>query len=309
MASHAWPLVFIFEGFIVTVRAHCIMRRSFPLCALLIAFVIGALLTGAADAKRRRRAKRDRAQPHAAREADVGAQGAFSFGDEDEDGGDDDLTGFAAPPPAAGRGGGGGTDMSHEFKKYRTCESCVGAGWGWCPIRRMCGGFANKHCTGTESDLAEGEAEPAAAAVGSWRNTALTTRLWEIIRDADSEALREVLDETPDAHLARSADGRGPLFWAHEFARSDMVQQLLQRGADASARDAQGKRPADVASGATTGTAAPRAQPRGTDMRAEFAKYRDCQSCVGAGWGWCPIRRMCGGFANKHCSGTESDRA
>merc|ERR1711916_156564 len=33
--------------------------------------------------------------------------------------------------------------------------------------------------------------------------------------------------------------------------------------------------------------------------RINFAQWKDCESCVGAGYGWCTIRRICGGFANK----------
>merc|ERR1711916_398568 len=35
--------------------------------------------------------------------------------------------------------------------------------------------------------------------------------------------------------------------------------------------------------------------------RIDFAQWKDCESCVGAGYGWCTIRRICGGFANKRC--------
>merc|ERR1711916_369834 len=35
--------------------------------------------------------------------------------------------------------------------------------------------------------------------------------------------------------------------------------------------------------------------------RIDFAQWKDCESCVGAGYGWCTIRRICGGFANKQC--------
>ena len=33
-----------------------------------------------------------------------------------------------------------------DFKQYQTCENCIDAGFGWCPIRRICGGFANTQC-------------------------------------------------------------------------------------------------------------------------------------------------------------------
>merc|ERR1719378_1859906 len=49
---------------------------------------------------------------------------------------------FSAPPPPSPVG----TDMSAVFAKYTTCTSCVGDGYGWCTIKRKCGGFANKQC-------------------------------------------------------------------------------------------------------------------------------------------------------------------
>eukprot|EP00755_Sulcionema_specki_P007378 Sspe_Gene.38104::Locus_18376_Transcript_1_1_Confidence_1.000_Length_831::g.38104::m.38104/K09584/PDIA6, TXNDC7; protein disulfide-isomerase A6 len=35
---------------------------------------------------------------------------------------------------------------TYDFGKYKTCKDCVAAGFGWCPIRRLCGGFANQEC-------------------------------------------------------------------------------------------------------------------------------------------------------------------
>lgn len=40
----------------------------------------------------------------------------------------------------------------------------------------------------------------------------------------------------------------------------------------------------------------------------DFAKYKDCWSCTGDGWGWCSIRRICGGFANKECGAKDDER-
>merc|ERR1719301_69462 len=39
-----------------------------------------------------------------------------------------------------------GVDMSSTFAKLRTCTDCTAAGYGWCTIKRRCGGFANKEC-------------------------------------------------------------------------------------------------------------------------------------------------------------------
>jgi protein disulfide-isomerase-like protein len=38
------------------------------------------------------------------------------------------------------------------FKQWKECQPCLDAGYGWCPIRRMCGGFANRKCTGDYRD-------------------------------------------------------------------------------------------------------------------------------------------------------------
>jgi len=35
--------------------------------------------------------------------------------------------------------------------------------------------------------------------------------------------------------------------------------------------------------------------------------FDNCKACVGAGHGWCPKQRICGGFVNKECSGAETD--
>jgi protein disulfide-isomerase-like protein len=51
-----------------------------------------------------------------------------------------------------------------DFKQYKSCQPCLDAGYGWCPIRRMCGGFANKKCTGDFRDFVKTEAETAAQA-------------------------------------------------------------------------------------------------------------------------------------------------
>ena len=45
----------------------------------------------------------------------------------------------------------------------------------------------------------------------------------------------------------RSADGRGPLFWAYEAGSGPLVEWLLARGADERARDVIGLLPVDLA--------------------------------------------------------------
>ena len=67
-----------------------------------------------------------------------------------------------APPPASE----GGMDMSSTFAKLRTCQSCVAAGYGWCPNRRKCGGFATEGCGEGENYVAVGEPYAAPSSTG-----------------------------------------------------------------------------------------------------------------------------------------------
>lgn len=44
----------------------------------------------------------------------------------------------------------------------------------------------------------------------------------------------------------RAGDGRGPIFWAHEFYNQKMIDALVAAGADLNARDKGGKTPAQM---------------------------------------------------------------
>ena len=62
----------------------------------------------------------------------------------------------------------------------------------------------------------------------------------------ESEKLKMVLTKNPGLAQIRSADGRGPLWWAYESGNSDIVKLLKMAGAREDARDANGVKPADV---------------------------------------------------------------
>ena len=49
----------------------------------------------------------------------------------------------------------------------RSCSACLAAGYGWCPMRQVCGGFANKVCSGTLTDLPK-PVRPYVADASSW---------------------------------------------------------------------------------------------------------------------------------------------
>merc|ERR1712031_56901 len=71
----------------------------------------------------------------------------------------------------------------------------------------------------------------------AWVNTFVTTRLWEVISKDDMEGLDEMIKANPRVVHARSEDGRGPLFWAYEYGRTEMVKKLEEMGVDATVRD------------------------------------------------------------------------
>jgi hypothetical protein len=84
--------------------------------------------------------------------------------------------------------------------------------------------------------------------VDKWNDTPLTTNLWRVISTGDAEELKELLASDPEAANARSGDGRGALWWAYEYGKKDLIQQLIAAGASTTERDADGKTPAEVTS-------------------------------------------------------------
>ena len=62
-----------------------------------------------------------------------------------------------------------------------------------------------------------------------------------------TRGLEELLEAEPGLVHERSPDGATPLHLAARFDQKDAVELLLERGADPSARDADGRAPEDVA--------------------------------------------------------------
>ena len=73
-----------------------------------------------------------------------------------------------------------------------------------------------------------------------WENTGETTHFWTLIDGNLIDEVRQVLIENPEWVHMRSEDGRGPLFWAYEYGRAEIVDLLLEAGADENAKDASG---------------------------------------------------------------------
>lgn len=79
-----------------------------------------------------------------------------------------------------------------------------------------------------------------------WGNTDTVGKMWELINGADSDGFMALLSEHPESAHLRSADGRGAMFWAHEYGRKGMVMVLRKLGAREDTQDAKGLKPTDI---------------------------------------------------------------
>jgi dolichyl-diphosphooligosaccharide--protein glycosyltransferase len=79
-----------------------------------------------------------------------------------------------------------------------------------------------------------------------WSNTEDTTRMWALISSGRYDELAAWVDHAPPVVEMRAEDGRGPLWWAYEYERPDMVDLLIQGGADPTATDSLGMKPREM---------------------------------------------------------------
>ncbi len=82
----------------------------------------------------------------------------------------------------------------------------------------------------------------------SWADTPTTTNMWRIISGGDVDELKSLLESAPENANVRASDGRGPLWWAYEYGKQEMIAELIKAGAKEAERDADGKTPKEVTS-------------------------------------------------------------
>mmetsp|Transcript_12253 Transcript_12253/g.33980 ORF Transcript_12253/g.33980 Transcript_12253/m.33980 type:complete len:1039 (+) Transcript_12253:220-3336(+) len=80
----------------------------------------------------------------------------------------------------------------------------------------------------------------------NWENSDLTTMFWEIIHENREEEFLALITENPTLVHLRSEDGRGPMFWAHEYGRKNMVRIMKKLRVREDRKDAKGLTPLDV---------------------------------------------------------------
>lgn len=70
--------------------------------------------------------------------------------------------------------------------------------------------------------------------------------MWSAASRRDTRTLKAIIESDPTAAFARSADGRGPLFWAYEFGHQEAIDFLESLGVDQEEEDSTGKTPVQL---------------------------------------------------------------
>merc|ERR1712194_292436 len=79
-----------------------------------------------------------------------------------------------------------------------------------------------------------------------WVDNERTGMMWQIIKGQESQEFGRVISENPELAHIRSKDGRGPMFWAHEYGRKQMIKVLRQLGVSEERMDVNGVKPTDI---------------------------------------------------------------
>ena len=81
-----------------------------------------------------------------------------------------------------------------------------------------------------------------AIAEAEFADSPALTSIWQATSSGNTDQLINVLVQDHTFALARSSDGRGPLYWAFEFKNVDALALLKHLGADEDAEDLDGHR-------------------------------------------------------------------
>jgi dolichyl-diphosphooligosaccharide--protein glycosyltransferase len=79
-----------------------------------------------------------------------------------------------------------------------------------------------------------------------WQNNELTSHLWELISQNRLDEFKDLVKTNPVAAHVRSEDGRGPMWWAHEYKRAGFIEILRKLKVSESRTDQNGKTPLDI---------------------------------------------------------------
>ncbi len=79
-----------------------------------------------------------------------------------------------------------------------------------------------------------------------WEDTDETSMMWEFISQGMIREFMAIVQEVPEIVHIRSADGRGPMWWAHEHKRPKIIELLKKLGVSEERKDKDGIRPLDL---------------------------------------------------------------
>eukprot|EP00949_MAST-11_sp_MAST-11-sp1_P004688 g4688.t1 len=79
-----------------------------------------------------------------------------------------------------------------------------------------------------------------------WLNTPDTTNMWRIVHENNVNELEEWVISEPNIVHIRAEDGRGPLWWAYEYDRPEIIEILISAGAREDLKDAGGQLPREM---------------------------------------------------------------
>lgn len=82
----------------------------------------------------------------------------------------------------------------------------------------------------------------------NWENSEQTSLMWELISQGAFVDFVSALQEFPELAHVRSEDGRGPMWWAHEYNRPKMIKLLTQLSVSEDRTDANGIKPTALSS-------------------------------------------------------------
>jgi len=83
----------------------------------------------------------------------------------------------------------------------------------------------------------------------NWQNGEESTQMWKLIDSNNIEELKAWMAEDPSIVFVRSEDGRGPMWWAFENRRQEIVKILMDAGVPHTDKDSKGQGPIDLLEG------------------------------------------------------------
>mmetsp|Transcript_37575 Transcript_37575/g.45894 ORF Transcript_37575/g.45894 Transcript_37575/m.45894 type:complete len:973 (-) Transcript_37575:47-2965(-) len=80
----------------------------------------------------------------------------------------------------------------------------------------------------------------------NWADTDDTTLMWRVVSTSNVMEFKEIMSDQPELAFVRSADGRGPMWWAYESVDKEIAYILTMLGVSNKDKDKYGMTPYDL---------------------------------------------------------------